>query len=195
MQQEIRQRPAVAPAILGGILIVVGAAVLLARSAGINLFATIGPLTWPYLVIVPGLVLLGLALVPARPQGVGFAIAGSIVTTVGALLLYQSQTGHWESWSYAWALIPAAAGLAQVGYGLFAGDRAIVDRGFWMAIIGGLLFAVGAWFFEGLFAGEPRPHDLEWGPIVLIVLGGVIVLRGILGRAEAPAGDPSPPVA
>ena len=193
MQQEIRRRPAVAPAILGGILIVVGAAVLLARSAGINLFATIGPLTWPYLVIVPGLVLLGLALVPPRPQGVGFAIAGSIVTAVGALLLYQSQTGHWESWSYAWALIPSAAGLAQVGYGLFAGERAIVDRGLWMAIIGGLLFAAGAWFFEGLFAGEPRPQGLDWGPIVLIVLGGAIVLRGVLGRPAAPGGDPSPP--
>ena len=49
----------------------------------------------------------------------GFAIAGSIVTTVGSVLLYQQTTGHWESWAYAWALVgPGAAGLGMLVYGL-----------------------------------------------------------------------------
>src|SRR5687768_6840409 len=120
MQQTIGRRSVTAPAVLGIALIAIGALVLLTRATGIDLFGSIGAWGWPAFIIVPGLVLLGLSLVPTRPAGVGFATAGAIVTTVGLLLAFQSQTGHWESWAYAWAILPAAAGLALVGYGAFA---------------------------------------------------------------------------
>ena len=57
------------------------------------------------------------------PRGLGFAIAGTIVTTIGFLLLYQDSTGHWESWAYAWALLTLAAGLGTLIYGLAIGRR------------------------------------------------------------------------
>ena len=38
---------------------------------------------------------------------------GVIVTATGALLLYQSITGHWASWAYAWAMYPALTGFAM----------------------------------------------------------------------------------
>jgi hypothetical protein len=181
MEQRLEQRPAAAPALAGLLLIAFGAAVLLARATGLDLLAAIGQDGWPFLVIVPGLVLLAASLVPARPRGIGFATAGAIVTTVGTLLLYQARTGHWESWAYAWALIPLAAGAATTLYGLFARERGMVTTGLTMASIAAALFLAGAWFFEGVFAGEPRPTDVgAWWPIGVIVLGGVIVLRAVL---------------
>ena len=189
MQQSMGQRHVTAPAVLGLLLIVLGAAALLARTAGFNLFEAVGPWGWPLFIIVPGLVLLGASLLPARPHGIGFATAGAIVTTVGLILLYQWRTDHWESWAYAWALLPGAAGLAQVAYGLYAEQRAMVNRGLWMTGIAGALFVVGAWFFEGLFAGQPRPLGLDWGPIALIVLGAVVAARALFRQAE-PAPEP-----
>jgi hypothetical protein len=181
MQQSVDRRPVASRIVFGIMLIVFGAAALAARAAGLNIVEAVGPLGWPFLVVIPGVVLLGAALVPGRPNGIGFAIAGAIVTTVGLLLLYQARTDHWASWAYAWALIPAAAGLAQIGYGAFAGRHDMVTRGFWMAGISGVLFAVGAWFFEGLYAGQSRVTATEGWPLVLIILGGLIALRGLAG--------------
>ena len=72
--------------------------------------------------------------------------------------------------------------------------RDMIERGIWMAAIGGLLFAVGAWFFEGIFAGEPRPQGIDWWPVGLIVIGG-IVLAGAFLRPRDPeaVNTPRPP--
>jgi cell wall-active antibiotic response 4TMS protein YvqF len=179
-QHSFDQRSVVAPAVLGLLLIAVGAVVLVARQAGFDLFGSIGSWGWPLFIIVPGLVLLVASLVPAPPAGIGFAIAGSIVTTVGSLLLYQSRTGNWESWAYAWALIPAAAGVALIVYGLYARRPSMVRGGSWMAGIAAVLFATGAWFFGGIFAGELRPDATDWWPIVVVAVGAVLVLRAVL---------------
>lgn len=181
MQHTTGQRVMTGPAVVGLLFIAFGAAALALRGAGINPFGAIGTWGWPFFVIVPGLVLLAASLVPAPPKGIGFAMAGAIVTTVGALLLYQSRTGHWESWAYAWALIPLGAGLALLVYGLLIGARGMVTTGMTLAGVAAALFLAGAWFFEGVFAGEQRPTDVgAWWPIGAIVLGGVIVLRAIL---------------
>jgi len=193
MQQSFGQRPVAAPAVLGFLLIALGAVVLLAREAGFDMFEQIGTWGWPLFVIVPGLLLLAAALVPRPPRGIGFAIAGAIVTTVGALLLYQSRTGHWESWAYAWALIPMAAGLALIAYGLFSRSSSMVRGGTWMAGIAALLLAIGAWFFEGVFAGGVRPELIEWWPIAIVAVGAVLVLSAMFrgdGRAGGEPGQP-----
>ena len=85
-------------------------------------------------------------------------IGGTVVTTVGLVLLYQDQTGRWESWAYAWALVgPAASGLGLLLWGMRSGDARRVRNGTW-ALLGGLgLFVVGFLFFEGVIGigGEP----------------------------------------
>jgi membrane-bound ClpP family serine protease len=86
-------------AVLGGILIVLG--LVFFASEQLNL--DIGEVTWPFYIIAPGLGLLTLGL--TQRKGEGLAIAGSIVTIVGLVLLYQNLTDHWESWAYAWALV------------------------------------------------------------------------------------------
>jgi hypothetical protein len=188
MQQLHTHRQPVAPAVLGVLLIGVGAMALVLREMGVDLFDAIGTWGWPFFVIVPGVALLAAALLPAPPKGVGFATAGGVVTTVGMILLYQSRSGHWESWAYVWALIPMGAGVATFLYGLLTRERRLSRAGLTMAGIAGALFVTGAWFFEGLFAGEFRPADItEWWPIGIIVLGGVIVVRSFLFPARAPA--------
>jgi hypothetical protein len=181
MQQSFDRRQALGPAALGAALILVGIVAMLLRQAGVQLFEEIGQWGWPFFIIVPGLVLLALSLVPATPKGVGFAIAGAIVTTVGAILLYQSRFDHYESWAYAWALIPAAAGAALALYGLFATQRSMVRTGSWLVVLGGVLFIAGAWFFEGVFAGDQRVIDAgNWWPVGVIVLGAIVLARAFL---------------
>lgn len=191
MQQSIGQRNVAGPAFLGLLLIAFGGAILILRAIGIDAVDAARGWGWPLFIIVPGLALLAASLVPARPAGVGFAIAGAIVTTVGLILLYQWRSGDWESWTYAWALIPAAAGLALVTYGAFAGRRNMVVGGLWMLGIAATLFIAGGWFFLGIFAGEPRWESVDMWPIGLIVIGAIVVVGALL-RGDRTSGDPAP---
>ena len=80
--------------------------------------AWLGGSGWTLFVIVPGVLLLASGLLTDRPAALGLTIAGSIVTTIGLLLLAMDQTDRWDAWAYAWALIPAAAGVGLVLHGL-----------------------------------------------------------------------------
>ena len=192
MQQNIRPVSVTAPAVLGIVLVVLGTLALFARATGLELFDVVGRWGWPMFVIAPGLVLLVASLFPERPAGIAFAIPGAIITTVGLVLEYQSTTGRWESWAFAWALIPASVGLALLLYGLYAGRGAMVRGGLWLAGIMGSIFVVAASFFEGLFAGEVRGMPLDWWPIALIILGGMVV-AGAFVRQGSTAPDPNAP--
>ncbi len=166
---------------LGAILILVGVAAVAARSADLDLGVWIGELTWPLFVIVPGLILLGLAVVRTPPDGLGFAIAGSVVTTIGAILLVQANTDTWTSWAYVWALIPGAAGLGMIGYGLLTRIEGLVDRGVWLVVIAGVMFVIGRWYFEAVFATGEQPVDIvTWWPLGLIMAGVIVAARALL---------------
>lgn len=171
---------------VGALLVLAGIAAIILRQAGFDLGDEFFETGWPLFVIVPGLALLTAAVFPAPPKGLGFAIAGSIVTSVGLLLFYQQATGHWESWSYAWALIgPGAAGLGMVGYGLVYRVRDFVTTGARLVIVSAVLFAAGFWFFEAIFESGRVPVDLEtWWPVGLIGLGIAVLLAGALGSSR-----------
>jgi hypothetical protein len=170
-------------AVLGVLLVAIGVVGLTATWAGFDVDTWIGEHGWPIFVIVPGLLLWALAFVPRPPAGVGFAIAGRIVTSVGLLLWYQDTTDHWESWAYAWALIgPCAAGLGLLLYGLVTQTHQMVRQGVWIASIGFVVFVVGALFFESIFETGRVPFDLgdAW-PVVLIGIGIVVIVASLLG--------------
>lgn len=178
-------------AILGVILVLVGAVGLVVSWTGFEFDEWIGENGWPIFVIVPGLVLWALAFVPKPPAGVGFAIAGTIVTSVGVLLWYQEATDHWESWAYAWALIgPGAAGLGLLLYGLATRTSRMVKEGAWLALISLLVFVVGAWFFESTFETGRVPLDLgdAW-PVVLIGIGVIVILLSLFGHRPSGGGE------
>ncbi len=179
--------------VIGSILILVGLVAVLARTVDIDLGSYIGEQTWPLLVIVPGVVLLALALMRTPPEGVGFAIAGAIVTAVGAILLAQANTHAWASWAYVWALIPGAAGCGMAGYGLLTRTTDLVDRGVWMILVSGVLYMIGWWYFEALFATGEQPIDIgTWWPLGLILAGAIVAARA-LHEARNASNRPSAP--
>ena len=168
-------------AAIGAVLIVIGAVLL----AGQLLDVGLGDLGWPFIVIGVGVAILVIGLVVVNQSGM--VVGGTVVTTVGLVLLYQDQTGRWESWAYAWALVgPAASGLGLALWGIRSGDADDVRNGTW-GLLGGLaIFAIGFLFFEGVIgiSGEPLPLP-EWLlPAVVIVIGLVILARGLLQRRE-----------
>ena len=178
--------------LIGVLLVVGGIGAFLAQTAGVDLGRLIGAGGWPYLVIAPGLALLVVAVLAPRPGGVGFAISGSIVTTVGAILLYQNTTGNWESWAYVWALIPTAAGVALTVYGTWTATEDLVVTGTRVALGGVVAFVAGLWFFGSLFSTGVVPIDFgDWWPIVLVVIGGAIVLSAFGG--SDPTAHPGQP--
>jgi hypothetical protein len=176
----------------GILLVVVGIALLALREAGLDLGTVLGSAGWPLFVIVPGLVLLAFAVVPAPPQGLGFAIAGSVVTTVGLILLYHDSTGHWERWAYMWALIPGAVGVATTVYGAASRHGELVVPGLRTTAVAGVLLAAGWWFFEATFETGRTPIDLgTWWPVIVIVLGALVSVTAFMGspRSIATAGS------
>lgn len=164
----------------GLVLLAVGGVALAARQAGVELGSLVDG-GWPLFIIVPGVALLAAAFVPAPPDGLGFAIAGSIVTTVGAILLYQQTSGNWESWAYAWALIPLAAGSGMSVYGLLTGHRDIAGTGVRLAVVAGLLFLIGTWYFNAVFETGRTPIDIgTWWPVVVLGIGLLVLGRALL---------------
>lgn len=176
--------------VLGVILVLVGVGWFVFRELRIDPFEAIAGAGWPYFVIIPGVVMLIASLLRTPPHGVGLAIAGSIVTTVGAVLFYQQATGNWESWAYAWALVgPGAAGLGMVVYGLIVGQRDLLATGARLVAVAAAIFAVGYWYFEAIFDTGQAPLELgQWWPVVVVGAGLLALIAGFFGRGSR-AGD------
>jgi hypothetical protein len=182
-------------AVVGGLLVCAGVASVVMRELRFDPFAAVADAGWPFFVIIPGVALLMLSLIPKPPRGLGFAIAGAIVTTVGTVLLYQATTADWESWAYAWALIgPGAAGLGMLAYGLLFRQRELVPAGARLIAIAAGLFVAGYWYFETVFATGRTPIDLGvWWPVVLVAVGLAALVSGLAGRGRGATDHPSYP--
>jgi hypothetical protein len=181
LQPTQRRSGSPGAAVLGGILIVLG----LVFFAGQQLNFDIGQAAWPFYVIAPGVALAALGLTQRR--GSGLTIAGSIVTMVGLVLMYQNATNHWESWAYAWALVgPGGSGIGMLLYGTRSGDAKMARDGFFTILTALGLFAAGFVFFEGIIGISGRRLPLpEWVlPVAVIVIGVVVLLRGLTFRHE-----------
>src|ERR671924_1651067 len=162
-----RQRPST---VLGSLLILVGVVLLLGQLFRIDL----GHYGWPLWIIVPGALLMFLAVSSRGFFGEGLAIAGSITTMTGLILLIQNSTDHFNSWAYAWALIfPGSIGIGMILYGLSAGRAGNIRAGMRLLVIGGALFLLGAAFFEGVIWG-----GIEFGTSSGVVAGIVIIALG-----------------
>ncbi len=165
---------------VGLVLVLGGAALLAGQMLGIG----VDDVGWPFLVIAIGAVLLVVGIVSGDR---GMIIAGTVVTTVGLVLLYQDQTGRWETWAYGWALVgPAASGLGLALWGIRSGDASDVRNGTW-GLLGGLaLFGIGFLFFEGVVGiGGDRLAFAEWLlPAAIIGIGLVVLVRGIFERRQ-----------
>ncbi len=173
--------------VLGGTLILIGVAVIAVRY--LNVFA--GESVWPLFIIGPGLLMIVLGLF--LPNS-GLLIGGFVVATIGLILAWQNQTGLWATWAWIWTLIPIAAGIGSFVGGWRTGDRDMRSSGVWQIVIGLAMLAAFYVFFEevlGLSGGLiPLP---EWAmPAVLIVLGLLVLARGLFGPSDAPGAPEKP---
>jgi hypothetical protein len=177
----MERAPSNQAATIGGIVLVgLGIVFLLQQAIGFD----IGHFGWPLFVILPGLALL--AAFALGPRGAsGLAVPGCVVTTIGLMLAIQNTFNMWETWAYAWTLIPTAVGIGLTLQGHRLGQPRVVRTGIYM-VEGGLLgFVVFATFFELIldlshFGLSQLRGTL--GPAVLILAGLYLLLR----RRERP---------
>ncbi|MCL5996034.1 MAG: hypothetical protein M1546_08255 [Chloroflexi bacterium] len=159
----------------GIILILLGAAFLAYQLVpGLQILVDWGQ-AWPLIIVGIGVVLLLMAVLAATP---GLAVPATIVCGVGGLLWWQNVTGHWETWSFAWSLIPGFIGVGIILSGLLSGRvRESLIGGSWMVLISLILF-----FIFGSFLGGLELFGAYW-PILLIGLG-LLMLIGPLLRSR-----------
>ncbi len=170
---ERRTRSAIAG---GTLLILLGVFLLVVRIIP----GVFDRFSWPFIVIGVGVVFLVIAIVTWTP---GLAVPACIIGGIGVILYWQNRTGHWETWAYAWTLIPGFIGVGVFVSQLLEGKpfKALVDGG-WPVLISLVLF-----FLFGSFFG-----DIPWlGPywaVLLIVVGVLILLRPLtrIGQKRKP---------
>lgn len=154
--------------------------------------------TWanllPLVVMGVGVVFF-VGMVAGGPSAAPLAIPGSIISTVGLVLLFQNLTGHWETWSYGWTIIITAVGLGLYISGLWSGNPHQRRSGLRVTGIGFVLFVVFGGFFELVLSGWGgwRTQQLLF-PILLIGLGLFLVLRRTNLWPAAWFGNQNPPV-
>lgn len=127
---------------------------------------------WPLWVVGVGLIFLVMAVAVRAP---GLAVPASIISGIGAILYYQNRTGAWETWSYAWTLIPGFVGVGIIIMNLLEGRFLEgLRQGFGPIMVSLIMFGIFA-----SFLGGPAAFGQLW-PLLLIALGVWIMLRGRL---------------
>jgi hypothetical protein len=151
---------------LGVILILVGGYFLAQQFfPDFVLFQT---LTWPMIVIGVGVLLLVIGLLTNQPD---MAVPAAVVAGIGGLLYYQNATNDWESWAYAWTLIPGFVGVGTLLAGLLGENlRQSVRHGFNLILISLVMFAI----FFSIFGGKGLG---EYWPVLIILLGVWMLVR------------------
>lgn len=130
---------------------------------------------WPWMVIGVGFVFLLFAIFTRTG---GLAVPGSIISGIGAILLFQNLTNNWETWSFAWALIP---GFVGIGIGLATLISPNENQGGWTSSL--FLIGISAVMFI-LFGGSKFfGMDLEFlWPVIIVVFGVFLLVKGFIRK-------------
>lgn len=159
----------------GVVLVVLGLFALLIQFTGFDAGES-----WPLFVVIPGLTLLVVGYVSL---GTGALIPGAILTVIGLILAYQSSTGDWPSWAFAWPLVaPGGVGLGLFLQGVRNRDPHLLRQGRVLMFVAAIIFMIGFVIFATIF----RISDTDYGwfgkaalPALLIVVGLVLLARSI----------------
>ena len=155
-----------------GIILILFGAFLLANQIVPGLKAIVD---WPWIILGVGAVFILLAIFTRTG---GLAIPGSIIGGIGAILFYQNLTGNWETWAFAWSLIPGFAGIG-IALATLISPRENPD-GLTASLI---LISISLVLF--FIFGGARFFGVEsfilW-PIVIIALGLFLLVKGILRK-------------
>jgi len=162
--------------ILGLLLILAGAVFLAQRFFADLPIWDYFAFSWPWFVIGAGVLLFLLGLLVGAP---GMAVPAAIVAGIGGVLYWQNATGNWDSWAYAWTLIPGFVGVGIILEALMEGKfRAGLREGGSLIVISAILFVIFA-----SFLGGPALLGTYW-PVLLILIGLWLIIRGLLRRGR-----------
>lgn len=157
-----------------GILLVLLGAFFLVVQWFPNFASWVNPaLNWPLIVIGVGVVFLFVAIV----GNAAFAIPASILVGIGALLYWQNASDNYESWAYAWTLIPGFVGVGLTLRGLLGSHRDAMQGGLWLVFISAVMFLA-----FGSFFGALGLLGMYW-PLLLVALGLLLMARPLIWRA------------
>jgi hypothetical protein len=160
--------------ILGLVLVLVGAAFLVQHFYPDLSIWDYFSFSWPWYVIGAGVLLFLLGLLLGAP---GMAVPAAIVSGIGVILYWQNATGNWDSWAYAWTLIPGFVGIGIILEGLLSGKfRSGLRAGGSLIVISAILFVVFA-----SFLGGPALLGTYW-PVLLILIGLWFIIRSLMRR-------------
>lgn len=161
----------------GLVLIVLGAWFLAVRVVpGLEAWAG-QTFAWPLIIVAVGLMLL---LIGMATGAYAMAVPAMIVGGIGGLLYWQNATGQWESWAYAWTLIPGFVGLGIGLAALLEGERGErLQSAGWLVLISAVLF-----FIFGSFLGGADLFGPYW-PLLLVGLGALLLLQSLRGPRRA----------
>jgi hypothetical protein len=159
----------------GVVLVVLGLFALLVQFTGFD-----AGQSWPLFVVIPGLTLLVVGYISL---GTGALIPGAILTIIGLILAYQSSSGDWPSWAFAWPLVaPGGVGLGLFLQGVRNHDAHLLRQGRVLMFVAAIIFMIGFVIFATIF----RISDTDYGwfgkaalPALLIVVGLVLLARSI----------------
>jgi hypothetical protein len=188
--------------IIGVFLIALGVFFLVSQQLGFD----IGRHGWPLFIVVPGVLLFLMGLAISHRGGLGAAIPGGIITTVGLLLFVQESTDTYASWAYAWALVtPGSVGVTLALWGVIHRHWDLLDAGLQAAAVGFGLFVVLGLISENVLGIS---GDRGWMlrnalPAMAVGLGALIVIWNLLPRRSRsdrlfsspwnPVDGPNPP--
>ena len=134
---------------------------------------------WPFVIIGVGVCLLIFGFLAGAP---GMAVPAAIVSGIGGILAYQNATGNWESWAYAWSLIPGFVGAGVMIAALLGeGGREGFRSGLTLLFISAILFLI----FSSIMGANPLG---AWWPVLLILLGLWLLIQPLF-RRKSPKED------
>ena len=125
--------------------------------------------SWPWIIIGFAVLMLLIGLLTGVPD---MAVPACIIGGIGGILYWQNATGNWESWAYAWSLIPGFVGVGVILSGILGGKtRKSLSEGGNLILISMILFVI-----FGAFLGGPNLLGNYW-PVLLILLGLWTLIR------------------
>lgn len=101
---------------------------------------------WPLFILGPGLGIMWFAYSGGKVTA-PFAVPGMLVSGTGGLLLFQTITGYWESWAYAWILYGVFFGVGLMIMGERMQLRELRTIGRTLTVISGGVFLASALIF------------------------------------------------
>jgi hypothetical protein len=162
------------PSLVPGLILITLGIIIILHSTGV--FRIDWDVIWTYVIIFLG-VLFWLGFLLDRSD-VGVLMPGSVLITVGLVLNYAARNG-WYTMNYIWPFFILAPAFGF--YAMFLlGNR---DRG--LLVPAGILTVIGV-----IFLLQSMDYSVRYAwAIGLIVIGALLLLRGLRGRDEESGPD------